>query len=408
MNKHSEIKLCPITEDSERVKYFTLGSIPIVNNLLDTREESIHADRYPLNLYHYSKSGISCLDLVIDGEVLFSHYLYKSEVNGPYYEHCKNMFFYAHNYVNIKDGTSILDIGGNDGTLLSAFKSCTNKNIYTLNIDPSKNLYEVCKNKGIDVMSEFFSLDLAKTLNKKYDLVICTNVFQHLKDIASFVEGVHHILEDEGVWILEFPYWIRSMETNQFDQVYHEHIYYHSVKPLRHLMRNYGLKIINVTEQDIHGGSLRLVICKDTSYNENDHTIDKFLTKENSYSVESYLDWGKNIYSHIEKSKQFIENIINEGKTIYGFGAAAKGCVYLNSMNITYKEIPHVIDDTDLKQNKFIPGTGIQVVNRDILKQNPPDYILILAHNFSNHIVESLKNEYSGKFIVLAPEIKII
>jgi hypothetical protein len=99
---------------------------------------------------------------------------------------------------------------------------------------------------------------------------------------------------------------------------------------------------------------------------------------------------------------------VKENKKIFGFGAAAKGCIYLNTMNIDYNQIEYIIDDTDIKQNKFIPGTGIKVVSRDILKENKPDYILILAHNFKDHIIDSLKGIYDGKFIVLVPEIEII
>lgn len=408
MSKHSEIKICPITGDSERVRYFTLGNIPIVNNLLDTREDSVKVDSYPLNVEYYPKSGLSCLDFVIDGDVLFNHYLYKSEVNKPYYEHCKSMFSYAKKYVNVDNHTSILDIGGNDGTLLSAFKSCTDKNIHTLNIDPSKNLAETCRSKGVEVISEFFTLELTKTLKEKYDIVVCTNVFQHLKDISSFVEGIQNTLSEDGVWILEFPYWIHSMETNQFDQVYHEHIYYHSVKPLHTLMSQHGLRIVNVTFQKIHGGSLRLIIVKNESAHKTDSTVQEFLNKESLYDTKRYIEWGLQISSHIEQSKLFIEGLLAEGKTIFGFGAAAKGCVYLNAMKMTHEHIPYIIDDTDLKQGKFVPGTGIPVVNREILNQQSPDYILILAHNFSEYIIESFQNTYKGKFIVLIPQIQTL
>jgi hypothetical protein len=109
-----------------------------------------------------------------------------------------------------------------------------------------------------------------------------------------------------------------------------------------------------------------------------------------------------------QKSKSLLEKLKSEGKTIYGFGAAAKGCIYLNAMNIDYKDIDIVIDDTDIKQNKFIPGTGIQIMNRDILKETQPDYILILVHNFADYIIESLNSDYQGKFITLIPDIKII
>ena len=168
------------------------------------------------------------------------------------------------------------------------------------------------------------------------------------------------------------------------------------------------MNIINITKQNIHGGTLRLIISKISSKFNPDITVDDFLELEKKYDLNYHINWGKNIQNHIKKSSDFIKSIISENKTIYGFGAAAKGCIYLNSMNINYNHIEYIIDDTDIKQNKYIPGTGIKVVSREILKEKKPDYILILAHNFSEYIIESLKNDYNGKYIILIPEIKIV
>jgi predicted TPR repeat methyltransferase len=136
---------------------------------------------------------------------------------------------------------------------LSAFREESKKDLDVLNIDPSKNLTKIAESKGIPTLNEFFSYEIAQKIAKKYDVILSTNVFQHLKDISSFVQGVESLLSEEGIRVLEFPYRINSMQTNQFDQVYHEHMYYHSVRPLNILMNKYGLKIINITKQDIHG-----------------------------------------------------------------------------------------------------------------------------------------------------------
>ena len=407
MNNYSLIKECPITGHDEQIKYFDLGDIPLVNNLCDTREEAINAERFPLNINYYPASGESSLSVAIDGELLFSHYLFKSEVNKPYYGHCQEMFRYAQEYVKVKDGTKIIDIGGNDGSLLDAFRSISNKKLELLNIDPSQNLAKLNTEKNIPVMTEFFSYDVAKTL-EKVDIVTSTNVFQHLFDINSFAKGVEHLLNKNGIWILEFPYWIHDMKTNQFDQIYHEHMFYHSVTPMKMMMEKHGMKVINVTKQNIHGGTLRLVIAKKDSKFTPDITVEAYLQLEKNYGLDYHIKWGNEVQNHITDSKNFIKKLKEEGKTIYGFGAAAKGCIYMNTMRLTHEDIDYVIDDTDVKQGKYIPGTGIQIVSRDILKENQPDYILVLAHNFKDYIIESLKSEYEGKFIVLVPNIETI
>ena len=409
MNNHSTIKECAITHDSKQIKYFDLGNIPLVNNLCDTRDKAIDAERFPLNVNYYPASGLSSLNYAVDAELLFSHYLFKSEVNIPYIQHCKDMYDHIQKYIDVNSDTKFVDIGGNDGTLLHTFKNCTNIQLDVLNIDPSKNLAELSIEKGVPVLIEFFSAETVNKLNGSVaDVVTSTNVFQHLKDINSFAEGVYSMLSDNGIWVLEFPYWMHDMETNQFDQIYHEHMYYHSVNPMNLMMNKHGLKIINVTKQTIHGGTLRLVIAKQDSKYVPDSTIEMYIQQEKKYDLNYHLNWGSRIQMHIENSKNLLLQLKEQGKTIYGFGAAAKGCIYLNAMNIDYNTIDCIIDDTDIKQGKYVPGTGIQVVSRDILKHQSPDYILILAHNFAEYIIQTLNLEYSGKFIILVPEIKIL
>lgn len=407
MTNSSLISKCPITDSTTSVEYFSLGNIPLVNNLCDTREQSFLADKFPLTLVYYPESKLTSLNVAVDGNLLFSHYLYKSSVNKPYVEHCKMMFNHIQEYVSVTDGTTFIDIGGNDGTLLHTFKSVTDKHISVLNVDPSKNLTEISLERGVPVLNEFFSVDSMLNYENQIDVITSTNVFQHLKDINSFVKAVKLALNVNGVWILEFPYWLNSMLTNQFDQVYHEHVYYYTVTPLKSLMERHGMKIISISPQNIHGGTLRLVIAKENSNHKTDESVATFLHNESLYDDEFYNQWGKQVQNHITACSEFLLDLKSQGNVIYGFGAAAKGCIYLNAMGLDNNTIDVVIDDTDIKQNKFIPGTGIEIVNRDILQTNPPDYILILAHNFKDYIIQSLSDIYTGKFVILIPEIKV-
>ena len=407
MNNHSYIKECPITGHDEQIKYFDLGNIPLVNNLCNTREEALNAERFPLNINYYPASGESSLNFAVDNELLFKNYLFKSEINIPYVEHCKKMFEFIQEYVKITALTKIVDIGGNDGTLLAAFKEVSEKDINVLNVDPSENLAPLSEAKGVPTLTEFFGVNTVDKIGKA-DVVTSTNVFQHLKDINGFAEGISKILTKHSIWVLEFPYWIHDMKTNQFDQIYHEHMYYHSVTPMKMMMEKHGMKLINVTKQNIHGGTLRLVIVKKESKLTPDITVEAYLQLEKNYGLEYHIKWGEQVQEHIKNSRDFIKKIKNSGKTIYGFGAAAKGCIYLNAMGLTDLHLDYIIDDTDLKQGKFVPGTGIKVVSRDILKHKQPDYILILAHNFADYIMESLKESYSGNYIILIPNIKTI
>jgi len=402
---------CPMTGDTDKIKYFDLGDMPIVNNLTDTFEESLTVKKYPLSVNLFRKSGLSMLDVVVDPTKMFENYTFRSSTNKPYYTHCKNMYKHLSSFIDLKNDDLCVDIGGNDGTLLMAFNEMEDElnlpECEKLNIDPSKNITEISIKNGIKTLVEYFNDSTYHKIEKKAKLIVSTNVFQHLYNIKSFVIGIRNLLENDGIWCLEFPYWANTMETNQFDQVYHEHIYYYMVNPINNFLNDNGLKIISITDHYIHGGSLRLVITKNDSSRLSDGTLDYYLKKEEKFDEKYYLNWAEEVEKHLSKCKDILDSL--KGKNIVGFGAAAKGCIFLNKQKIDYNTIKYVIDDTELKQNKYIPGTGIKIVKRNIIKEREIDYILILAHNFSEYIIKSMRDYgYKGKFIVFFPVIKII
>lgn len=407
MNTITKVTHCPISNESERFTYIDFGEMPLVNNLCDTKEESINCKKYQLAVQYFLKSKLSCLTENIDPNLMFSEYSYKSGVVKAYAEHCNEMFSFIDLYMNLKENDKVLDIGGNDGTLLKTFLN--NKSyLDVLNVDASENLTKLSEQKGIPTYNAFWGTETAKKLNKKFKLITSTNVFQHTPPIKDFVEAISMSLDEYGIWCLEFPYWKTNMETKQYDQIYHEHVYYYLLEPLTELFNNFDLEIINITKQPIHGGSLRLLISKKDKHIVSDN-VKLIMTDEQKLSKKYYKEWGNIIHNHISECNLFLKKLKSENNIIVGFGAAAKGCIFLNTAKIDDTIINVVIDDTDLKQNKYIPGTGIQIKSREYLKKNKIDYILILAHNFKDVIIKNLKKDgYTGKFIVLFPTIEII
>jgi hypothetical protein len=397
---------CPITNDSERFTYIDLGEMPLVNNLSDTKEDSFNSPKYPLAVQYFSKSKLSCLTENVDPNLMFSQYSYKSGVVKAYADHCKEMFWFVDTYLNLKENDNVLDIGGNDGTLLYSFLE-KKPYLNVLNVDASTNLTKLSRERGVPALNAFWGVETAKTLEKKFKLITSTNVFQHTPPIADFAEAISMSLDDKGIWCLEFPYWKTNMETLQFDQIYHEHVYFYLVEPLKQLFDKFGLEIIKAIKYPIHGGTLRLLISKKGDWAVCDG-VQKIINEEQIINEKYYKYWGAAVEEHISNCNVFLRMLKADGSNIIGFGAAAKGCIFLNSAKIDDTILDIVIDDTDLKQDKFIPGTGIQIKSREYLKNNKVDYILILAHNFKDVIVESLKEQYTGKFIVLFPQIKII
>ena len=400
-----KISKCPISGSEQSVKYLDLGSVPLVNNLCATKEESLVCEKFPLAIQFFPKSRLTCLTEIVNKDSLFLNYLYRSGVNKPYLDHCVKMYDYLSHMMILGNNDVVVDIGGNDGSLLKEFRK-ENKSPHYVNVDCSKSFIEDNESAGIEYVNEYFNEDTQ--LEHKAELITSTNVFQHTEPIRSFVRGVENNLTCNGIWCLEFPYILTTLADDNYDQVYHEHVYYYCLKNIADLVEQEGMRVINVSYHDMHAGTLRVLSVKNSSIRQPDSTILSFLNLERTLTEEYCVKWGQRAQEKIKEFQWFIHDKLNKGKIIFGFGAAAKGCVFLNSCEITDDMIPFIIDDTPFKQGKFVPGTGIEVISRSILKTQQPDYILILAHNFKDYIIDSLKDEYKGKFIIMFPNIKIL
>lgn len=360
------------------------------------REESLSAKRYPLRAKYQTDLTIH-LDTEIPPDILYKNYLYHSGVSKPYVEHCKRMF----ESIQHLNTDVVIDVGGNDGTLLKTFKQQSNQFKRLINVDASESFQKQNEESEIEYVCGFFNDEMSLP---KANIITSTNVFQHTANIRSFVRGVQKHLDVDGIWVLEFPYTLTTLLTLQFDQFYHEHYYYWLLTPLQKLFHEYGLKIVNISEQNIHGGTMRLWIARETSSFPVAESLEDYKRKEFELSLSTF---DFNVKKYIDKSRKFILNL--PGKTAF-FGAAAKGCVFLNALEISVHNMPYsyIVDDTIEKQGLFLPGTGFKICNRQILVDNPVKNIIVLAHNFKDHIVKSLReSNFEGNIITMLPSVEI-
>jgi hypothetical protein len=385
-----------------------LGNIPLVNNLKNSKQESLDSKKYSLKVIE-DNDLLMRLDTEVDPKELYSTYYYKSGVSEPYIQHCKRMWYdiehliYGSTPFKKPETTPLfVDIGGNDGTLLNSLKSQFDKNlgdIELINVDASTSFKEDNELKGIKYINSFWG-DIQ--LERKANLITSTNVFQHTQDVHKFLKGIKNNLD--GIWVLEFPYFLTTVETDQFDQIYHEHYYYWLVTPLVKLFEEYGLGIISISEQKIHGGTLRII---STNKRKTDHSVvDSYIQKEKNFNFSA---WSTKISLKLIRDKIFLSKLSSRGGSFACFGAAAKGCVYLNCLDYDFikTKVKYVVDDTLEKQGKFVPGIGLEIVNREKLYNDQPEYLIVMAHNFKDHIIKSLRPHYKGKIIVMLPEIEI-
>lgn len=389
--KHLKCRVC----DSENLsEYLDLGMIPLANNLCETKDDALNAERFPLKVMLCENCGLSQLSEVVDPSVLFSYYTYRSSVNKGYVDHCHDMAIDLMLKYKLTNETFHIDIAGNDGALLDEFRKVLGHEV--LNIDPAENLCKIAEEKGIPSMDRFWNLDTAWILTEQADLITATNVFAHLDDVTEFLEACKLALKPNGILVIENPYWPYTMSGNQFDQVYFEHMSYWSASPMKVLCEKVGIFLNHVSFHSIHGGSARYEIGK---VDKSAYHVDRF---DRSY----FFNWGKSIES--------IRNEITEGVrslkgSVVAFAASAKGNTLLNYCGLDHNDIEFICDETPEKIGKFSPGTGILIVGLDAIIQKQPDYILILSWNFEAEIIEKLRPLCpNSKFVVPIPRIKII
>ncbi|MFA5243701.1 MAG: sugar nucleotide-binding protein [Pedobacter sp.] len=399
---------CRVCGSDKLVKYLDLGLMPLANNLESKAVDAKSKERFPLQVMFCTDCSLSQLSVVIDPEKMFSYYTYRSSVNKPYVDHCRQMANDLRLY-EIDENSFHIDIAGNDGTLLKEFKSVHNHKV--LNIDPASNLTAISEANGIPAISDFWSQDVAIDVVNTYgnaDLITATNVFAHLDDVKGFLQACEYTLSYNGILVIENPYLIDFIENMEFDTVYFEHVTYWSLTPLVELCKHVGLTVIDVQKQDIHGGTMRYIIAKDESYKQSEQ-VSSLLISEIEYTyLSKYTDWSAKVYDLVGNFSAQLLALKKSGKKIAAFAASAKGNTLLNMAGMNTDIIDFIADDTPEKIGKFSPGTGIPIVGIGEVKKHEPDYIVILSWNFTDAIIERLRPIYKGKFIVPIPEFKII
>lgn len=403
---------CRVCNSNNLNKYLDLGSMPLCNNLNNTQEEALDADRYPLEVLYCEDCGLSQLSIVIDPKVLYSYYTYRSGVNGGYIKHCRQMAKNLKDKYNLNENSLVIDIAGNDGTLLKEFYDEIKCNV--LNVDPATNLTDISFKEGIRSINSFWSLEVAKWIVQydKADVITATNVFAHVDNIKEFIEAAKMVLKPDGVLVIECPYVIDHVEKMEYTQVYFEHLSYMSVNPLVLLCQDLDMKVINVEKQEIHGGTIRITITHADSTLKEHSDVEKFRDMEydKGYMRKGkYKKWARDVDEMIYILSLEIGSLKYKGFKIAGFSASAKGNTLLNSALLKYGSIDYIVDETPEKIGKYSPGTGIPIVSVYSLISTPPDYLLILSWNFKDEIMEKCRKVgYKGRFIIPIPKLEIV
>jgi len=397
----SYIKSCRVCGNGLN-HYLSLGLSPLANNLND--DNSAENDLYPLDLNYCSQCSNSQLSVVVPPKKMFNNYFYLSSTSKQFKNHFSDMAYELKSEFKLKKTSVVVDIGSNDGIFLEPL---INLGIKAIGVEPAKNVAKIANSKKLETLSEYFSENTANKIIKKYgkaDVVTAFNVFAHSDKLKEILNNVEMLLKDNGEFIFEIQYLLRTLKDLTFDNIYHEHVNYWCLISILNFFEGSGLKVYKVKEVDTHGGSLRVYATKNK--NKRIHkSIGQYIdiekkNKLNRYST--YIKFAKKVEETKRKSLERIYELKLQKKKIIGYGAPAKATTILNYFGITYKELEFTVDDNSLKQNKFIPETGIQIKNITEIKPKNYDYVLVLAWNFFDSIKSNNKEIFNNsKFIKL-------
>jgi len=406
---------CRFCESALTNIFLDLGMSPMANSFLKSTDLNTTEPRYPLCSYVCSNCFLVQLDEFENPQEIFSDYAYFSSFSTTWIDHVEEFVNQSINQFKIDKEKHVIEIASNDGYLLQHFKK---KDIPVLGIEPAKNIASDAESKGIPTINKFFGVDIAQELvqnGQKADFLIAFNVMPHVPNLNDFVNGLKMILNNDGILIIQFSaYLLKLIELNEFDMIYHEHFSYFSLGTLKKILAKSKLKIFDVEELSIHGGSLRLYIIheKNNSYQKS-MRVDQLLEKEKQFGLletSTYDKFAKNIQNVKQDICNFFAEARKENKKIVCYGAPAKGNTLLNFCGIGKDFIEYTVDKNPHKQELFLPGTHIPIYSPEKVLSTKPDYLLILPWNLKDEIIEEMNfiRDWNGKFVVLIPKIEII
>ena len=405
--------VCRICHSSKLTKFLDLGFTPPADDFLLPERLKEPELYYPLEVFICNECSLVQLGYVVPHELLFQmEYPYESSTTETGRKHYYSLAKEVSSKYNLCPEDLVIDIGSNVGILLAGFKE---SGVKVLGVEPAKDVCEIANKNGIESIKEFFSEELAHNIKKtkgKAKVITGTNVVAHINDLHDLVRGLDILLAEKGIFVMEAPHLLPLLENLEYDTIYHEHLSYLSVLPLKRLFNQFGMDIIDLKEESIHGGTLRYVVSRKNDYPIS-NIVEEYISVEKEkkiYDIDYLRKFAQSVERHRNELVWMLKSIKREGKRIAGLSAPAKGMTLLNYCRIGTETLDFLTEKSTLKIGKYAPGTHIPVLPDSELLNQMPDYALLLAWNFANEIMKNLE-EYKkkgGKFIIPIPKPRIV
>lgn len=406
--KSAVVESCQVCDAKTLEQILFLGYLPPVNTMPKIGAIPSEQSAYPAMLLRCTRCQLVQLGLVVDPKILFPpEYPYTSGTTKILRENFAELYRESSKLLDLKPADLIVDVGSNDGTLLSNF--ATNHKVH--GVEPSDQ-GKLAMSRGIKTTIAFFGPESATRVKEESGgakVITATNVFAHIEDVHSVMKAILNLLRDDGVFISESHYLHALIETLQYDTIYHEHLRHYSLHSLKYLLEMHGLTVIHAKRIPTHGGSIRVYASR-PGKNPVQPSVAAILAEEATFNTESFTRFKQDVVTSKLKLHALMLDIKKKGQKIYGVGAPSRASTLINYVGIDDGIMDCVLEvKGSYKIGKYIPGTVIPVVDEARLFEDQPDYAMLLSWHIADELIPKLKEKgFKGGFIVPLPEPRIV
>lgn len=414
MGEYFRVTECRICKSKECYDVLDLGFHPLADTFLAKDQLSEPEVYYPLRAQTCPNCGLMQTEFVVSAQARYQKtpYSYESSSSLTAVRHFISFAEEVSRFLNLQKPGLVVDIGSNVGTLLKAFKDLGYE---TMGIDPSPNICKKANAAGVETLNDFLTPHSAQTIvarKGKATTVIGTNVFNHVDDIYGFMEAVDILLGKKGILVIEVPYLLDLVEFLEYDTIYHEHVSYFSIKPLKLFFRNTGYEIFHAERVDYIGGSIRLFMGRRDECQPDD-SVDKLLSVESDHKLHeknTFENFANRVYRTRDDLFWLLCELKRTGKRIVAIGAPTKGNTLLNFCKIGTNILDFASDRIQHKIGRYTPGSHILIVDDETICRGNPDYGLLLSWNLADEIIKKFREDlkFTGKFIIPVPTPRIV
>lgn len=385
-----------------------LGATPPCELFLTAEQLAEPEVTYPLHLRVCTDCWLAQIPPLITPEDTFTEYAYYSSYSTSWVEHAREFVEASVVRVNPK---FVVEVASNDGYLL---QHVVERGIRCLGIEPSANVGQAARGKGVPTLTEFLSPETGAAVRAEHgpaDLVVANNVYAHIPDVIGFTQGLRALVADDGWVSIEVQHLLTLMELNQYDTIYHEHFQYYTVASAQRALAAGGLTLVDVESLPTHGGSIRLW-ARPSGGAPSDRMLD-VMAKEKAaglHEVSGYVDFADRVARVRRDLLRFLIGAADEGRKVVGYGAPGKGNTLLNHCGIRPDLLAYTVDRNPYKHGRFTPGTRIPVLPPERIAEDRPDYVLILPWNLREELTAQLSyvHEWGGRLVFPIPHLEVV